>query len=233
MIKRAYVLGVRDALIERGVVKYATEEEANQDAGIMSEALEQAPVGGEEMAEDEVQPEATATIAAAVVNMAQEAGQQAEAAKAKADIAADAAAELAKTGALKIAAAAPGDDNVVAGHNPGSVAAGESSAKADDHKKELASAVPNTAEREDYFGSPGHQADEDEGHIGDEGLQPDAEGTPGIAGLRDLNKELASAVPNTADREDYHGGPGEQADEGKGTIGTEKISNLYDRLSRL
>jgi len=158
--------------------------------------------------------------------MAQEAGSEAEAAKAKADIAAQAASEIANSGSMKMA-------EVVAGHAPGSVAAGESVAKATDHNTELANAVPNTAEREDVFSAmPGQQADENKGHIGVE--EGDAPASVGVAKSTDHDKELANAVPNTAEREDVHGAPGHQADEDKGHEGTEeKQSSLLDRLSRI
>jgi hypothetical protein len=232
MIKRAYILGVQDALRQAEVVKYANEEEAAADAATLSGALDELPVDEGAMATEEVAPEATAQIATAVVQMAQEAGAEAEAAKAKADIAAQAAAEIAKTGSLKMAEA-PADNNVVAGHEAGSVAAGESTAKATDKNEELETAVPNTAERENYFSPmPGQQADGNKGHVGTEAN--DAPPATPAGKSTDKNEELATSVPNTSEREDVHGAPGHQADADKGHIGTEeKQSSLLDRLARL
>lgn len=232
MIKRAYVLGVQDALVAGGVVKYANEEAAQADAGMLSNAMDQYPVDEAAMATEAVSPEATAQIATAVVQMAQEAGATAEEAKAKADIAANAAAELAKSGALKLAEG-PADNNVIAGSEAGSVAAGEGVAKATDKNQELATAIPNTAERPDVFSAkPGQQADKDKGHIGVEAATAPA--AAGVAKGSDKNQELATAIPNTAERPNVHGAPGEQEDEDKGHIGVEeKKSSIIDRLAAL
>lgn len=228
MIKRSYVLGVQDALVAAGVVKYANEEAAQADAAILGDALDQLPVDEAALATEDVAPEATAQLAAAVVNMAQEAGATADEAKAKAEIAAQAATELAKSGSLKFAEGDP-----VAGSDAGTVAAGENVAKNTDLNKELATAVPNTAEREDYFSpTPGQQADEGKGQIGTEEDVTPLQALS--AKLTDLNSELATAVPNTSEREDVYGPAGAQADAGKGVVGTEeKQSSLLARLSRL
>ena len=102
MIKRAYICGVQDALIDQGVVKYATSEEAMQDASMMAQAMDANEVEPSQMAEG-VQDEATAGIATAIVQMATDAKGQADEAAAKADIAVNAVQELVKTQALKTA----------------------------------------------------------------------------------------------------------------------------------
>jgi len=229
MIKRAYILGVQDALRAAEVVKYANEEEAAADASMLGGELDKLPIDQSAMlGEQGVAPEATAQIATAVIQMAQEAGADAEKAKAKADIAAQAASELAKSGALKMAEA----PKATGTGSAGSVAEGEEVAKKKDQNKELASAVPNTAERPSAHGAPGSQADKGKGEIGIEAGNPPSKAP--VAKSTDQNKELATEVPNTAERPNAHGEAGHQGDKGKGEVGhEEKNSSILSRLARL
>ena len=232
----AYIQGVQASLAQKGIVNYANEEAAIADAGMLGQgAQEQLPVDQGGLATEGAAPQETAVVAKALEEMAQQAGSEAEVAKAKAEIVQNAVGALSGAGAgeptAKFAAeaGAPGDNNVVAGHKPGSVAAGESNVKATDHDEELSNAVNNTAHREDVFSSmPGRQADGGKGYLGSEAPHPGAEGNPGKAS--DLNKELSNAVSNTKDRANYHGAPGDQADEDKGHLGVEKLSSVLARL---
>ena len=235
-ISMAYIQGIQSSLVENGLVRYAMEEEANADAAQLGQGMEQMPVDQGGLAAEGAAPEETQVIAQALGEMAAEAGEQAQVASAKADIVQEAVTKVAsfrKTEFSKFAmeAKAPGDNNVIAGHKPGSIAAGESNAKKTDKDTELTNAVDNTVHREDVFHSmPGVQSDKNKGHIGSEAPHPGKTGTGAAVG--DL-KELVNAMPNTRERANAHGGPGEQADEMKGEIGVEKGASLSSVLSKL
>lgn len=96
MFKRAYVHGVTRALIDAGAVKFANDEEAAAAADTVAEQLPEQPVG-------EVPPEATAELAANLVDLATSLQASADSAAAAADAAGGDTGE--KTSALKRAAA--------------------------------------------------------------------------------------------------------------------------------
>lgn len=235
-VSMAYIQGVQASLAQAGIVNYANEEAASEDAAMLGQGVqEQLPIDQGGLATEGAAPQETVVIAKALEEMAEQAGSEAGVAKAKAEIVQNAVSALSGAGAgeetAKFAAEAGalGDNLVVAGYKPGYVAAGESNAKATDHDQELSNAIDNTSHREDVFHSmPGYQADEGKGYIGSEAPHPGAEGNPGQ--VEDLDQELSNAVSNTKDRPNYHGAPGSQSDEDKGHIGTEKLSSVLARL---
>jgi len=236
-IPMAYIQGVQAKLLDAGVIQYPNEKIAMEDAQNLGQSLEQqTPVDQGGLATEGAAPEETQAVATALMDMAEQAGEEAQVAGAKAQIVQEAVSKVAsyrpsKFSKFSAEAGAPGDNNIVAGHKPGKIAPGESSARKEDLNKELANAMPVTAERPAYWNSkPGQQIDEGKGEIGQE---RDHEGRNAQGGMVPDSRELSNAVPNTKERPNYHGGPGDQKDEDKGHVGTEKGASLSDVLARL
>jgi hypothetical protein len=235
-IPTAYVQGVQAKLIDAGALSYVNEKIAMEDAQQLGTGMDDnmsVDQGG--LATEGASTGETQAVAAALVDMAEQAGEEAQMASAKADIVKDAISKVASLHQdefTKFAEPSPGDNNTVAGHKPGKISAGEGSAKREDLNKELTNAVPATAERPAYWNSmPGGQKDEDKGHVGVESAGVGADGQGPVS--KNLNKELVNAVSNTKERPNAHGGPGHQSDEDKGHVGTEKAASLSDILSQL
>jgi len=222
MITAAYIKGVQDCLVQNDLVRYASEEDAQQDVERLALAFEsELPIDQAKLAQEGTTAFETDIVAQALSEMST----------------VEKTAELNNVvrGAIHVlsekTASSPDNNNVVAGHEPGSVAAGESVAKKEDLNKELTNAVPATAERPEHWSSmPGKQKDGDKGHIGTEAAAVGANAQGPVVGD---NQELVNKVPNTRERPNYHGGPGDQKDEDKGHIGTEKAASLSDYLARI
>ena len=231
-ISMAYVQGVQAILANKGHLNYASEKHAMYDASELGGAIDgclSIDRGG--LATEGAAPGETDIIAhslnklASTQNPAVRQGILSEAVNGLAHM------EPVKFSKFAQEAPEPGDNNTVAGHKPGSVAAGESNVKKEDLNKELSNATPNTVDRKDYFSSmPGNQSDGGKGTIGNEGSHPDAEGKS--SPVKDQT-ELSNAIPNTRERSNYHGGPGGQKDEDQGHIGTEKSAQLSNYLAKL
>jgi len=239
MITAAYITGVQDNLRQNGIINYASEDMAQGDAAALAhgveaggqpEGEEAAPVDQGALATEGAHPAVTHIVAKALSDMAQQAGEEAQVAHAKAQIIQGAVDQISGTGELKTASA-PGNNNVVAGAKPGHVAKGESNAKSGDHDEELKNAMPNTAHRPDVFNPMPGKTKVKGGAVGKEGAHPGAEGKPGLH--KDLNKELKNAMPNTAKRPSVYGKPGHQANKNSGEVGNEKAASLSEYLSSL
>lgn len=227
MIATAYVVGVRNCMIDRGVLAYENEKVAEADAEALGHAFEQ--LGGDEgtLATDGATPEVTDTIAIALSKMSSTDDEQEKIAHI----------EEAIEGVTKLAGLEPGNNNTVAGLKPGSVAKGETDAKKTDKNEELSNSVDNTAKRPNVFSpSPGKTGVKG-GTIGSEKGAVGANGQGPVA--KDLGKELSNAVPATVKRPNYYGKPGKTGTKG-GTIGSEreqpkheKQASLSDFLARL
>ena len=227
MIATAYVVGVRNCMLERDVLAYENEKVAEADAAALGYALEQ--LGGNEgvLATDGATPEVTDTIAIALSKMAECDDEQEKIAHIE-----EAVEEISKLAGLE-----PGDNLVSSGLKPGKVARGESSARKTDKDEELSNAVANTAKRPDVFSPKPGKTGLKGGTIGSEKGHPDADAQGAVH--RDLDKELSNAVSNTAHRPNVYGKPGKTATKG-GTIGSEKDhpklekqASLSDFLARL
>jgi len=217
----------------RGIVNYASAEEAAGDAEALSEAIEgNLPVDRGGLASEGAAPDETEAVAQALAAMAAQGDPEEKVAAIREALDRLSSGQVTKFSKFAVDSGSPGDNNVVAGHKPGHRAAGESDASSTDHDEELSNAMPNTVHREDVFHSrPGVQANRGKGAIGAEGAHPGAEGNPGQH--RDHNRELSNAVPTTVERPNVHGAPGRQSDSGKGTIGVEKGASLSAILARL
>lgn len=222
MITSAYIKGVQRYMVENDLVRYASEEQAEGDAEQLGGAVEeQLPVDQGAIAQEGAAPQATHIVAQALSEMAQHAAEDAQVAGAKAEVVQNAISAIAKTGSLKYASS-PGDNNVVAGHRPGRVAGGESSAQSSDHDEELSNAVDNTAKRQSYFNPNPGKTGLKGGVIGKESAHPGANAQGPVS--PDHDQELSNAVPNTAHRPSYHGAPGKTDLKG-GKIGNERPNN--------
>lgn len=239
-IATAYVQGIQSSMYNKGLLNYASEQAAAVDAQVLGSAIEEkvaCDLGG--LATEGASLRETEAIADTLLALTKTANVNE-----KNDIIhncisslplleKDAHSKFAEEGD-KDSAGKPADNNVVAGHASGSLAAGEENAKKDDLNKELSNAVTNTADRPSYFNSlPGQQADKDKGHVGVERNHEGADAQGAVS--PNLNKELSNAVPNTATRANDHGAPGKQKDADKGHVGTEKaasttLSNLLAQL---
>jgi hypothetical protein len=205
-------------MVDREVLAYENEKVAEADAEALGHALEQ--LGGEGvLATDGATAEVTDVIAIALSKMSETDDEQEKVAHIE-----EAVEEITKI------ASSPGNNNVVAGAHPGKVAKGESSAKSTDHKKELTNAVANTRDRPNVFSPTPGKSGVKGGTIGAEKAHPGAEGksTP----VKDHDKELSNAVPNTAHRRNYFGAPGKTGIKG-GVIGTEKDAPKHEKQASL
>lgn len=210
MITTSYVSGIQLALAEQGAVKYASEEEAAFDAEIIGEAIdENLPVDQASLATEGADAHSTAKIAEALIELN---GQSSE----------EKVAEIISDFLNKIAAAAPGDNNVVAGHAPGRVAPGEASAKKTDDDPHMATALKTDIHRDTGFSPSPGKSKIHGGTIGTEKGHAVARHA-----VKDKIKAMVTAMADNAHRAEHHGKPGHQADKGKGAQGQETKLSEY------
>lgn len=209
MITSSYVSGIQAALIEHGAVKYASEDDANFDAELLGEAIdENIPVDQASLASEGADTSSTARIAEALIELSEKTAED------KADVVGEFLSKLAA--------------ETVAGGAPGKVAPGESSAKKSDLKKRLSNQVEDDEHRATGFKStPGHTSVKGGtvGHESGHGVTRQK--------VKEKIKALATQVADDAHRSTHHGAPGHQADSGKGRIGTEKAASLTEYLASL
>ncbi len=242
-VLRSYISGVQNYLNGAGYVKYANEEAAEIDNAALAAGLEnKVPAllqehGGEEMPEglamdneaiatEGMPAEMNAPIAKAVAEMAAQAGEEAEVAKAKAAIIENAAVEMASS--EKVASVI-----VVTGQGKGTAAGTtapvvEAGAPAVGHDPETD--VARTSER----AAPGTVADLGKGMLGTEEVKPApaAVASPVVeAGAPDIGHSPETDVARTSPVVPA----GTEADQGKGMVGTEdvreKISHILAELN--
>lgn len=227
MIYTNYVEGVQRALWEADYVGYESEKTAAEDAAALGGAMEEhLPEGQGEVAAEGAPPEATKVVAQALQQMAQQAGSDAQVAHAKAEIVQNAISALAEGGAMKTAAVS---GNTVAGHNPGRVAKGESSARSTDMKRRLANQVPDDENRKSVFSPMPGKTSLKGPMIGKESAHPMAQGKGGQ--VRD-GKTLANAMDDDQHRTTGYGAPGRTSLKAP-MQGAEKKASLADYLARL
>lgn len=224
MITTAYVEGLQRCLIDNERISYENEKVAEADAAALGHGLEQFGADMGALATEGADINAAHVIASGLCKMAEYEDEDSKVAIIEETLDA-----LQEQGVLKLAAA-PGDNNVPAGHNPGRVAKGESSAKKTDHDEELSNAIPNTHKRKDVFHAHPGKTSVRGGVIGSEKNHPDAEGRGSVS--KNLDKELSNAVPNTHKRPNVHGAPGHTKTKG-GVVGSEKQASLSSYLASL
>lgn len=235
-VLRSYISGVQQYLSDAGYVKYANEAAAEIDNAALAGGLEQqvpahlaaagAPevaFSGDAMATEGMPAELNAPIAKAVAEMAAQAGEEAEVAKAKAAIIENAAVEMA--GNQKLASVI-----VVSGQGKGTVAGQTSESK----EEQEASQVDNDASRTAERVAPGTQADEDKGIQGEEKVTP----LPKPASAATKVEQEATQIDNDTNRVHPSTAPGTEQDAGKGMMGEEQVrekisSQVGDILSQL
>lgn len=236
-VLRSYISGVQQYLHDAGHIKYANEQAAEVDNAALAGGLESkvpellegagAPAGismnNEAMASEGMPPEINATVAKAVAEMAAQVGEDAQVAKAKAEIIENAAVEMA--GNEKVASVL-----VVSGQGKGSPVANDSK-EAGKAPQENSTEVPTDAERTSERTSPGTQADAGKGMMGLEG----SEKKPVVENKDGMKDEISSQVPSDATRVHATTAPGTEEDKNKGEIGSEeareKISHILDELN--
>ena len=236
-VLRSYISGVQQYLHDAGYIKYANEMAAEVDNAALAGGLEAkvpellanagaSPVAidNQALASEGMPPEINATVAKAIAEMAAQVGEDAQIAKAKAEIIENAALEMASN--EKVAAVL-----IVSGQGAGSPTATDSK-EPGKAVYENDTEVPTDAERTSERTSPGQVADAGKGMMGLEGAEkkPATENKPG----KDVY-ENDTEVPTDATRMHGTTAPGTEEDKDKGAIGSEeareKISHILRELN--
>ena len=233
-VLRSYISGVQQYLTDAGYVKYANEQLAEVDNAALSAGLENkvpqlleqggAPateLDNEAIATGGVPAEVNAPIAKAVAEMAAQVGEEAQVAKAKADIIEQAALEIAST--EKVASVL-----IVSGQGKGSATATASQEQG--KSEQIATQVDNDATRTSERAAPGTEADQGKGMLGLEG----GEKTIPFQKEDGKSEQIATQVDNDATRTHSTTAPGTEEDQGKGMLGEEttreKVSHILAQL---
>ena len=232
-VLRSYISGVQQYLNDAGYVKYASEGAAEVDNAALAAGLENkipavlegagAPpvaLNNEAIATEGMAPELNATVAKAVAEMAHQVGEDAEIAKAKAEIIENAAVEMASN--EKVASVL-----IVAGQGKGTPAAETVTGKDD----EIASQVPTDATRTSERVKPGTEADAGKGMMG---VETKGE-KPVVTPAPTMEEKLTNQIDNDANRVHPTTAPGKEEDAGKGMMGEEvvreKVSHILEALN--
>ena len=232
-VLRSYISGVQQSLHAAGHVKYANEQAAEVDNAALAQGISQqvpqmleaagsppVAMNNEAIAAEGMPPEVNAPIVKAVAEMAAQAGDEAEVAKAKADIIENAAVEMAST--EKIASVL-----VVAGQGEGTPAAQTLSGK----EETIANQVPNDGDRTSPRTKPGTVADAGKGMQGTETTVTPLPVTP----VANKPETAAAQIANDNARVHPTTAPGKEEDQGKGMQGEEvvreKISHILRHLN--
>ena len=232
-VLRSYISGVQRSLHDAGYVKYANEQAAEIDNAALAQGLEsQVPallqgagappvaMNNEAIASEGMPPEVNAPVVKAVAEMAAQVGDEAQIAKAKADIIENAAVEMAST--EKVAAIL-----VVSGQGEGTVAGNAVPGK----QEEAAAQVPNDGDRTSPRTAPGTVADAGKGMQGSEEKQKELAVDP----VANKPETAAAQIANDNSRVHPTTAPGKEEDQGKGMQGEEivreKISHILKHLN--
>lgn len=221
LVLRSFIGGVQECLIDRGLVKYASEEDAALDnealsAGISELVPEHVAEGGlpgteidpAALVEGDVPAEVTAPIADAIIEMAQQVSGQAEDLQNKAAIIESAAAAMASSEKVAFILKA-----------------------AEDAMPDVGSEPATDADRQVATGTQGAHADEGVGMTGVQTSTP----APAPAAMASATPiaDVGSAPANDLNRANAEAPQGTHAAEGTGMIGTETEKTSGDRVNAI
>ena len=230
---KSYLSGVQKSLVDAGIVKYASEEDAVVDNEALAAGIEnnvpqllegagapETELDNEAIAEEGLPEEVNLPVVKAIAEMAAQVGEEAQVAKAKAEIIENAAVEMAST--EKVASIL-----VVSGQGEGTPAAQTLTGK----EEQIANQVANDGDRTSPRTSPGTVADAGKGMQGSEEKVKELPVDP----VANKPEQAAAQIANDGNRVHPTTAPGKEEDQGKGMQGEEvvreKISHILQYLN--